>query len=176
MDIQIIILGSGVLALVYGVLTGMQVMSASPGNERMCEIAAAIREGANAYLNRQYATIGAVGIVVAAILTWTLGVQVGSGFAIGAILSGAAGYIGMNVSVRANSRTAEAARKSINEALGIAFKSGAITGILFLPSVQRNADTRYYRSSCWTWFRGIAYLDFRASWRRNIHQGCGCWC
>ena len=125
-----IILGSGVLALAYGIVTGMQVMSASSGNERMCEIAAAIREGASAYLNRQYATIGAVGIVVAIILTWTLGVQVGSGFAIGAILSGAAGYIGMNVSVRANSRTAEAARKSIDDALGIAFKSGAITGML----------------------------------------------
>ncbi|MCK5556383.1 MAG: sodium/proton-translocating pyrophosphatase, partial [Alphaproteobacteria bacterium] len=130
MDIQMIILGSGVLALAYGIVTGMQVMSASSGNERMCEIAAAIREGASAYLNRQYATIGAVGIVVAIILTWTLGVQVGSGFAIGAILSGAAGYIGMNVSVRANSRTAEAARKSIDDALGIAFKSGAITGML----------------------------------------------
>ncbi|MFH1158490.1 MAG: sodium-translocating pyrophosphatase [Pseudomonadota bacterium] len=130
MDIQMIILGSGVLALVYGVVTGMQVMSASPGNERMREIAAAIREGAGAYLNRQYATIGAVGIVVAALLTWALGIQVGSGFAIGAILSGAAGYIGMNVSVRANSRTAEAAQKGMDVALGIAFKSGAITGML----------------------------------------------
>ena len=130
MDIQMIILGSGVLALAYGVITGMQVMSASSGNERMCEIAAAIREGAGAYLNRQYATIGAVGVVVVALLTWMLGVQVGIGFVIGALLSAIAGYIGMNVSVRANSRTAEAAQKGMDVALGIAFKSGAITGML----------------------------------------------
>jgi K(+)-stimulated pyrophosphate-energized sodium pump len=129
-SIQMIILGSGILALAYGVLTGMQVMAASAGNARMQEIAAAIQEGAGAYLNRQYTTIAGVGLVVAIALSLSLGIQVGIGFVIGAILSGAAGYIGMNVSVRANSRTAEAAQTSMDHALGIAFKSGAITGLL----------------------------------------------
>ena len=130
LEIQTIILGSGVAALLYGVITGFQVMGASSGNTRMQEIAGAIQEGANAYLNRQYTTIAAVGIVVAIILGMTLGQQVGIGFAIGAVLSGVAGYIGMNVSVRANVRTAAAAEKGMKEALSVAFKSGAITGML----------------------------------------------
>jgi K(+)-stimulated pyrophosphate-energized sodium pump len=130
LDIQTIILGSGVLALLYGVITGFQVMGASSGNARMQEIAAAIQEGASAYLNRQYTTIAAVGAVVAVILGMTLGQLVGIGFAIGAVLSGIAGYVGMNVSVRANVRTADAAQKGMKEALSIAFKSGAITGML----------------------------------------------
>jgi len=130
LDIQTIILGSGLLALLYGVLTGYQVLTASAGNARMQEIAQAIQEGASAYLNRQYTTIAAVGVVVAIILGMTLGQQAGIGFAIGAVLSGIAGYIGMNVSVRANVRTADAAQKGMKEALSIAFKSGAITGML----------------------------------------------
>jgi len=130
LEIQTIILGSGVAALLYGVITGFQVMGASAGNTRMQEIAGAIQEGASAYLNRQYTTIAAVGIVVAIILGMTLGQQVGIGFAIGAILSGVAGYVGMNVSVRANVRTAAAAEKGMKDALSVAFKSGAITGML----------------------------------------------
>src|ERR1700722_15393242 len=114
--ISAIILGCGVAALAYGVLTSMQVMSASAGNARMKEIAAAIQEGASAYLNRQYTTIGGGGIVVAIILAATLGSKVAVGFLIGAVLSGAAGYIGMNVSVRANSRTAEAAQHGMAQA------------------------------------------------------------
>jgi K(+)-stimulated pyrophosphate-energized sodium pump len=120
----------GVLALLYGVWTSRSVLAESAGNPRMQEIAAAVQEGASAYLNRQYRTIGIVGIVVAIIIGATLGLKVAIGFIIGAVLSGAAGYIGMNVSVRANVRTAEGARKGLEHALSIAFKAGAVTGML----------------------------------------------
>ena len=130
LDIQTIVLASGVLALLYGILTSFQVMSASAGNARMREIAAAIQEGAGAYLNRQYSTIAAVGVVVGIVLGVSLGVQVGMGFAIGAVLSGVAGYVGMNVSVRANVRTSDAAQHGLQDALTVAFRAGAITGLL----------------------------------------------
>jgi K(+)-stimulated pyrophosphate-energized sodium pump len=120
----------GALALLYGIITTRTVMAAPTGTDRMRQIAAAIQEGARAYLNRQYTTIGLVGIVIAIILWATLGLHVMIGYLIGAILSGAAGYIGMNVSVRANVRTAEAARQGLKPALAIAFQSGAITGFL----------------------------------------------
>ena len=123
-------LACGVIALLYGVYAIRSVFAASPGNARMQEIAAAIQEGARAYLNRQYLTIGAVGLVIFGILTGLLGHLVGIGFLIGAILSAAAGYIGMNVSVRANVRTAEAARGGLKPALAIAFRAGAVTGML----------------------------------------------
>ncbi|MEO0730305.1 MAG: sodium/proton-translocating pyrophosphatase, partial [Pseudomonadota bacterium] len=123
------IIGSGLLSIVYAVITINQVMSADKGTARMQEIADAIAEGAAAYLNRQYTTVAIVGVVIAA-AAFYLGWQVSVGFIIGAVLSGLAGYIGMNVSVRANVRTAQASSTSLADGLDIAFKSGAVTGML----------------------------------------------
>jgi len=129
-EILIFTLACGALALVYGVVTAKQVLASSPGSARMQEIAAAIQEGAKAYLNRQYTTIGIVGLVIFAGISVLLGIKVGIGFLVGAVLSGAAGYIGMNVSVRANVRTAVAAQESLGKGLSMAFRSGAVTGML----------------------------------------------
>jgi K(+)-stimulated pyrophosphate-energized sodium pump len=124
------IIACGVLAILYGAWATQSVMSADAGSQKMQEIAAAIREGAQAYLQRQYTTIGAVGIIIFLVLGFLLGWLVAIGFAIGAVLSGATGFIGMNVSVRANVRTAQGAIRSLAEGLSLAFRSGAITGML----------------------------------------------
>jgi len=129
-DIYNLVVFSGILALVYGVFATRQVLVQGTGTSKMQEIAKAIQEGARAYLNRQYLTIGIVGVIVAGLLYLVMGIHVCIGFVLGAVLSGIAGYIGMNISVRANVRTAEAARTSIKKALDIAYKSGAITGML----------------------------------------------
>ena len=121
---------AGAVAVLYGVVSMLSILKLPAGNERMQEIAAAIQAGAKAYLDRQYMTITVVGVVLAVLLGWQLGWATAGGFAVGAILSGLAGYIGMNISVRANVRTAEAANHGLNAALQVAFKGGAITGML----------------------------------------------
>jgi K(+)-stimulated pyrophosphate-energized sodium pump len=137
------IIGCGVLAIVYGIWAIQSVMSADAGSQKMQEISAAIREGAQAYLKRQYTTIGIVGIVIFLIVGLLLGWLVAAGFAIGAVLSAAAGFIGMNVSVRANVRTAQAAIGSLAGGLDIAFKSGAITG-MFVAGLALLGVTGYF--------------------------------
>src|SRR5215813_10636817 len=129
-SVYFLVIACGVLALIYGGLTSRQVLTANAGTARMQEISGAVQVGARAYLNRQYRAIAIVGVVILIVLGVTLGLRVAVGYLIGAVLSGAAGYIGMNVSVRSNVRTAQAARNGLAAGLGIAFKAGAITGML----------------------------------------------
>ena len=136
-------LACGVLALVYGIWTSRSVLAASAGTERMQAIAGAIQEGAQAYLNRQYRTIAMVGVAIFIVISFALGLKVGVGFLIGAALSGVTGYIGMHVSVRANVRTAEAARTGLAEGLSLAFRAGAVTGML-VAGLALLAVTGYY--------------------------------
>ncbi|PPR49784.1 MAG: K(+)-insensitive pyrophosphate-energized proton pump [Alphaproteobacteria bacterium MarineAlpha5_Bin5] len=127
---QIFILLCGLAAVIYGLITSRQILSLSTGNEKMGEIANAIQEGARAYLNRQYMTIGIVGVIIFILIWIIFGLSSGLGFLIGAFFSGAAGYVGMNISVRSNVRTTEAASSGLSEGLSVSFKAGAVTGML----------------------------------------------
>ena len=145
---------SGIIAVAYSYLLSGQIIASSPGNARMQEIAEAIQIGAKAYLNRQYKTIAVVGVVVLIIVSYFFNLLVGFGYLIGATLSGLAGYIGMLISVEANVRTAEASRKSLQQGLSIAFKSGAITGLL-VAGLALLAISIYYVSNTHLFLKSI---------------------
>ena len=145
----ILVIACGVLALAYGLITSRLVLAADAGNARMQEISSAVQLGASAYLNRQYRAIAIVGVVILIILGVLLGLHVAIGYLIGAVLSGAAGYIGMNVSVRANVRTAQAARSGLRAGLDIAFKAGAVTGLLVVGLGILGAGIYYFILRAW---------------------------
>src|ERR1700676_798275 len=140
----ILVIACGLLALGYGLVTSRGVLAANAGNARMQEISGAVQVGASAYLNRQYRAIAIVGVVILIILGATLGLRVAIGYLIGAVLSAAAGYIGMNVSVRANVRTAQAARSRLQAGLAIAFKAGAVTGLLVVGLALLGVGIYYF--------------------------------
>ena len=137
-------IASGFLSIIYGFFTGKYILSLSPGNTKMQEIASAIQVGAKAYLSRQYKTVAIVGVVVLLIIIYLFSILVGFGYLIGATLSGIAGYVGMLVSVQANVRTAEASRKGLSHGLSVAFKSGAVTGMLVAGLALLSISLYYY--------------------------------
>ena len=144
--ILLLVILCGFVSVLYGAISSKQILSANAGNDKMQEIALAIQIGAKAYLNRQYTTIAIVGFVVLILISFLFSIWVGLGYIIGALLSGVAGYVGMLISVQANVRTAEASRTSLDSGLRIAFKSGAITGML-VAGLALLAIAVYYLNS-----------------------------
>ena len=182
--IYIFIILCALAALAYGAFTSRAVLSASTGNDRMRQISAAVQEGAAAYLNRQYTTIGIVGIVVAIILFILFDWTVALGYLDRRLLSGAAGYVGMNISVRANVRVADGARQGLARGLDIAFKAGAVTGMLVAGLALLAVAVYYFillglgatgrdliDPAGGSRLRRLADLDLRPSRRRHLHQG-----
>jgi len=143
-NILLLIILSGFIAILYAYITSKQILIADSGNKKMKEVAEAIQIGAKAYLNRQYKTISIVGLFILIIITFAFSILVGIGYVIGALLSGIAGYAGMLVSVKANVRTAEASRKGLSQGLSIAFKSGAVTGLLVAGLALLSISIYYY--------------------------------
>ena len=143
-NILLLIILSSFVAIIYGYITRNQILKASSGNKKMKEVAEAIQIGAKAYLNRQYKTIAIVGLFVLIIIIYAFSILVGIGYLIGAVLSGIAGYVGMLVSVQANVRTAEASRKGLSQGLSIAFRSGAVTGLLVAGLALFSISIYYY--------------------------------
>ena len=143
-NIMMLIMAAGFLSIIYGVWAIRSILIADTGSERMQEIAIAIQQGASAYLNRQYRTIALVGIVIAGLVAFLLGLKVAIGFLIGATLSGVAGYVGMLVSVRANVRTTQAASESLGAGLALAFRSGAVTGMLVAGLALLSVSVYFY--------------------------------
>ena len=141
---QIFIILCGLAAVLYGLFTSRQILALSAGNERMQEIAKAIQEGARAYLNRQYTTIAIVGVIIFILIWLIFGLSSAVGFIIGAFFSGAAGYVGMNISVRSNVRTTQAASSSLSEGLSVSFKAGAVTGMLVAGFALLSISTYYF--------------------------------
>ena len=166
---QIFILLCGLTALLYGFITSRQILSLSSGNDKMQEISKAIQEGARAYLNRQYMTIGVVGVIIFILIWLIFGLSSALGFFIGAFFSGAAGYVGMNISVRANVRTTQAASSSLAEGLSVSFKSGAVTGMLVVGFALLSIASYYFILSSSDNFEGrnivapLVSLGFGAS-------------
>jgi len=144
MNVLMLVILAGLLAVAYGAVQSASLMRASAGNDRMKEIAAAIQEGAQAYLNRQYTTIGIVGLVILVAVFFLIGPLAAAGFAIGAVLSGLAGFAGMLISVRANVRTAQAASEGLDKGLSMAFRSGAVTGMLVAGFALLGVSVYYF--------------------------------
>src|SRR5215469_7072580 len=138
------VIAAGLLAVIYGAAQSASLLRAPAGNERMREIAAGIQEGAQAYLRRQYATIAMVGVVILILVAILIGPYAATGFLIGSVLSGAAGYAGMLISVRANVRTAQAASESLDRGLSMAFRAGAVTGLFVAGGALIGVSGYYY--------------------------------